>query len=105
MHETNDVAANVHNDFLLGEWPNVVNYRNAIVDDNNNLRGGAEDYLHEAAEANNPASGTFYAPGGVRLASLCVHEHWNDSTNKQYSRNISPTNKGIELVAHTASTV
>ncbi len=35
------------------------------------LQGGAEDYLHEAPEANTPASGTFYNPAhtGVRLAT------------------------------------
>jgi len=64
----------------------------------------AEDYLHEAAQANNPASGTFYDPAktGVRLTSLGVHEHWNNPTNKQYSRNLG-TGQGIELVALTAT--
>jgi hypothetical protein len=62
---------------------------------------GVDNYLHEAAQANNPPSGSFYDPGstGTRLASLGVHEHWNDSTNKQYSRNLDPANgTGIELV-------
>ena len=31
-----------------------------------------------------------------------MHEHWNDPTNKQYSRNLG-TGQGIELVALTAS--
>ena len=64
------------------------------------LEGGAEDYLHEAAEANNPASGTFYDPDndGNSLASLGVHEHWNNPTDKQYSRNLG-TGNGIELLA------
>ena len=89
-------------DFLLNEWPNVVN--NGSASPGNALQGGAEDYLHEAAQANNPASGTFYDPGktGVRLASLGVHEHWNNPTNKQYSRNLG-TGQGIELVALTAT--
>jgi hypothetical protein len=31
--------------------------------------------------------------------SLGVHEHWNDATDKQYSRNLDPINgTGIELV-------
>jgi hypothetical protein len=87
---------------VLNEWPNVVN--NGSASAGNALQGGAEDFLHEAAEAGNPASGTFYDPGrtGVRLASLGAHEHWNNPTNKQYSRNLG-TGQGIELVALTAA--
>jgi hypothetical protein len=58
----------------------------------------ADNYLHEAALADNPPSGTVYQPDGVRLQSLGVHEHWNNATNKQYSRNLSPDGKGIELL-------
>lgn len=62
---------------------------------------GADDYLHEAALAHNPPSGTFYDPdhatGTVRLASLGVHEHWNNATDRQYSRNLGKR-EGIELV-------
>jgi hypothetical protein len=60
---------------------------------------GAEDYLHEAAEANDPCSGVFYDPDGDGngLTSLGVHEHWNNATDKQYSRNLE-TGNGIELV-------
>jgi hypothetical protein len=83
-------------DFLLNEWPAVVNNGVGAA---NSLQGGAEDYLHEAAQADNPPSGTFYDPGssGLRLASLGVHEHWNNPIDKQYSRNLGGTN-GIELV-------
>ncbi len=67
-------------------------------------KGGVDDYLHEAALANKPPSGTFYDPdhsGNVnRLASLGVHEHWNNPKDKKYSRNLG-TGKGIELVAIT----
>jgi len=63
---------------------------------------GADDYLHEAAQADNPPSGTFYdsdhAVATVRMASLGVHEHWNNSSSKQYSRNLG-TGYGIELVS------
>jgi hypothetical protein len=60
--------------------------------------GNVDNYLHEAAQANNPPSGTFYAPNkdGIRLSSLGVHEHWNNSTDKQYTRNLK-TGNGIEL--------
>lgn len=65
---------------------------------------GVDDFLHEAAQADNPPSGTFYDPdhsGNVkRLASLGVHEHWNNPKDKKYSRNLGAS-KGIELVAVT----
>jgi len=65
---------------------------------------GVDDFLHEAALADNPPSGTFYDPdhsGNVkRLASLGVHEHWNNPKDKRYSRNLGK-GKGIELVAIT----
>jgi hypothetical protein len=63
---------------------------------------GTDDYLHEAALAHKPPSGTFYDPdhqGDVqRLDSLGVHEHWNNARDKQYSRNLG-RDRGIELVA------
>jgi hypothetical protein len=62
----------------------------------------ADDYLREAAQAHSPPSGTFYDPDHAtpvkRLASLGVHEHWNNPQKKQYSRNLG-TGPGIELVA------
>ena len=58
-----------------------------------------DHYLHEAALADNPPSGTVYKPDGVRLGSLGVHEHWNNPIDKQYSRNLSTNGTGIELVA------
>jgi hypothetical protein len=62
---------------------------------------GADDYLHEAALADNPPSGTFYDPdhatNTTRLASLGVHEHWNNARDKQYSKNLGK-GEGIELV-------
>jgi hypothetical protein len=67
-----------------------------------NLYRGVDDYMHEAALANDPCSGTVYgydtngAPSP--FPSLGVHEHWNDSTHKQYTRNLGDGN-GIELIA------
>ena len=79
-------------DFLYAEY------------DSHPRRPGVDDYLHEAALANNPPSGTFYDPdhfGNVeRLSSLGVHEHWNNPKDKQYSRNLGRA-LGIELVAIT----
>jgi hypothetical protein len=58
----------------------------------------ADAYMHEAALANNPPSGTIYMQDGKRVQSLGVHEHWNNAKDKQYSRNLDSKNgKGIEL--------
>jgi uncharacterized protein (DUF362 family) len=83
-------------DFLLEEWPDVVNDGRGVA---GSLQGGAEDYLHEAAQADGPPSGTFYDPesDGLGMASLGVHEHWNNATDKQYTRNLG-TGDGIELI-------
>ena len=61
--------------------------------------GNVDNYLHEAAMAHDPASGTVYDPegDGVALASLGVHEHWNNPIDKQYSGNLGAAG-GIELV-------
>jgi hypothetical protein len=76
-------------DFLWAEWKDYPHM------------SGADDYLHEAALADHPPSGIFYDPDHVtksnRLASLGVHEHWNNLQDKQYSRN-QGKGEGIELV-------
>ena len=104
-HRTRVAIDSVCYDFLLAEWPNVVNSGDSS-DSSGLLQGGAEDYLYEAAQANNPPSGTFYDPGktGTRLASLGVHEHWDSPATRNYSRNLDPVNgTGIELVQLTAT--
>ena len=80
-------------DFLRCE-PTVI----YVADDND--YSIADDYMHEAALANDPCSGTFYDPelDGSRLESLGTHEHWNNVTDKQYSRNLG-TGDGIELIS------
>lgn len=67
-----------------------------------NVRGFVDNYLHEAALAAKPPSGTVYDPekDGTPLGSLGVHEHWNNPTDKQYSRNLK-RGDGIELLALT----
>jgi hypothetical protein len=64
------------------------------------IRGDIDNYLHEAALADDPCSGTFYDPegDGTRLASLGVHEHWNNVQDKQYSCNLG-RGEGIDLIA------
>jgi hypothetical protein len=60
---------------------------------------GVDNYLHEAAQAGDPPSGSFYDPAstGSRLASLGVHEHWNNAVDKRYARNLGGS-EGIELI-------
>jgi hypothetical protein len=83
-------------DFLYGEFGVALGY-----EDDGYYQAGrnCDRYLHEAALADNPPSGTVYRPDGIRLGSLGVHEHWNNLTDKQYSRNLSTNGTGIELVA------
>ncbi len=73
-------------DFLTSEWPDLVDTANA------------DNYLREAALANDPPSKTFYNPGrdGIRCRSLGVFEHWNNGTDKKYSGNLGKAH-GIEL--------
>jgi len=73
-------------DFLISEWPDLPDIVNA------------DNYLRESALANDPPSKTFYDPerDGVRCRSLGVHEHWNNGTDKKYSRNLGKEH-GIEL--------
>ena len=77
-------------DFLRAEWSGYPH------------KSGTDDYLHEAALAHDPPSGTFYDPNHAaptaRLGSLGVHEHWNNAREKRYSRNLG-AKEGIELVA------
>jgi hypothetical protein len=62
-------------------------------------RHTTENYLHEAARADAPDSHTRYCPDGdgYLLSSLGVHEHWDNATKRQYSRNRGD-GEGIELV-------
>lgn len=62
--------------------------------------GNVDNYLHEAALANDPPSGVFYDSegDGIKMKSLGVHEHWSDATKKSYSRNLNK-HMGIELVS------
>lgn len=79
-------------DFLMNEP--------AITSRNGSLRDNAtvENYLHEAGLVSAAPSGTTYTDSqGNAVNNLGVHEHWNNSTQKQYSRNLGKS-EGIELV-------
>jgi sugar lactone lactonase YvrE len=83
-------------DFMFNEWTAAVGDYSGYPQ-----RAGTEDYLHEAAKIPYPDSGATYDPNhdGSVTQSLGVHEHWNNATSKQYSRNLDPANgTGIELV-------
>jgi hypothetical protein len=61
---------------------------------------GVDDYLHQAADIKNWPEGIVYDPdnSGKPIPSLGVHEHWNNSADKQYSGNLGLPN-GITLVS------
>jgi len=65
-----------------------------------------DNFMHEAALLAAAPSGTKYNPhqdGKFEAKSLGVHEHWNNATERKYSRNLGKK-EGIELVALSAST-
>ncbi|OAV69778.1 hypothetical protein Barb6XT_00281 [Bacteroidales bacterium Barb6XT] len=74
-------------DFLTSEFPYMrdINY--------------SDMYLMEAALADQAPSGTIYDPegDGIPLKSLGTAEHWNNPSDKQYSRNLGK-GQGIELL-------
>ncbi|MDE6727268.1 MAG: DUF362 domain-containing protein [Oscillospiraceae bacterium] len=78
-------------DFLNNE-PSITNSNYAAADITN------ENYLHEAGLVFDSPSGTVYTDGnGHAVSNLGVHEHWNNSEHKLYSRNLGKS-EGIELV-------
>jgi len=73
-------------DILVNE-PATITYPDVLPKDST-----YQNYLHEAALADNPPSKTAY-----KLASLGVHDHWNNATEKKYGRNLG-FSEGIELI-------
>jgi len=61
---------------------------------------GTDDFLHQAADPENWPPDIEYDPenDGSVLGNLGVHEHWNNATDKQYSKNLGIGN-GIELIS------
>ncbi len=74
-------------DFALAEWPDAPDMLYS------------DHAMEEMALADNPPSGSVYDPerDGTILKSLGVTEHWNNSTDKKYSRNLGKK-EGIELI-------
>ena len=80
-------------DFLMNEP--------TVTENNGALRGDptVENYLHEAGLVGNAPSGTIYTDSqGHTVTNLGVHEHWCNSTEKLYSRNLGK-DEGIELIS------
>lgn len=79
-------------DFLRCEWPDAPDM------------AFSDQYLIEAALADNPPSKVKYDPqrSNVRISSLGAMEHWNNATEKKYSRNLGK-DKGIELVLRSVA--
>lgn len=78
-------------DFLNNE-PTITENNSAAKDITN------ENYLHEAGLVGKAPSGTIYTDGnGHTVTNLGVHEHWNNSKEKLYSRNLGK-DEGIELI-------
>ncbi len=75
-------------DFALSAWPDAPDMM------------FSDHAMEEMALANNPPSGSVYDPerDGTRLTSLGTTEHWNNPTDKKYSRNLYKNGKGIELI-------
>ena len=83
----------VCHDFLRTE------YNGSTVDESRPNWFGVDDYLQQAADSAFWPEGIIYDPDGdgILIPSLGVCEHWNDSLNKQYTRNLG-IGDGIELV-------
>lgn len=79
-------------DFLLAE------YENKDESEKYPYMQGVEDYILQAADPATWPSGITYDPenDGSPITSLGVYEHWNNATDKMYSRN-QGTGDGIEL--------
>ncbi|MGE5393232.1 MAG: DUF362 domain-containing protein [Candidatus Saccharibacteria bacterium] len=86
-------------DFLLAE------YANKSSNQKYPYMSGVDDYMIQAADPTKWAAGITYDPegDGTPISSLGVYEHWNNATDKQYSRNLKQGN-GIELTSYFSQT-
>lgn len=89
-------------DFLRNE----ASVGSSLWKDRPNFAQGVDDYLHQAADSDNWPEGIIYDPdnSGTPIGSLGTHEHWNNPSLKQYSRNMG-ADEGIELVSIPANLV
>ncbi len=82
-------------DFLRTELDGTNKYTNKAFPN----YPGCDDYLQQAASEATWPAGIIYSPNGdgEKMASLGVHEHWNNPIDKKYTRNLG-TGSGIELI-------
>jgi hypothetical protein len=94
ISQDNVAIESVGYDFLQLEYTEAKHHNLSYVQ-----MEGVDDYLHQAADSTTWPTGLIYDPeeDGTPIPSLGVHEHWNDSINKQYSRDLSG-DYGIEMV-------
>ncbi len=85
-------------DFLRTEYDKDSRYPYPVMP-------AVDDYLHQAADKSEWPEGITYDPegDGTPIPSLGVHEHWNNATDMQYTRDLG-TGEGIELVKLMPST-
>ena len=92
-------------DFLYTEYKD---YPSAHGNVNFPLVAGVQDYIFQAADPANWPAAIKYDPNSAShtspVGSLGVQEHWNNKTDKQYSRNLG-LNSGIELISVPSSLV
>ena len=81
-------------DFLFAEFGGELGFSGAPQFKKGSSRN-CDNYLKEAAKGRNAKFGD-YRPNGVKTGSLGVFEHWNNASDKQYSRNLGKKT-GIEL--------
>lgn len=82
-------------DFLYAEFGNELGFSGAPQFPKGSSRN-CDNYLKEAAKGKNDRLGD-YRPNGIKTGSLGVFEHWNNSRDRQYSRNLGKS-EGIELI-------
>lgn len=82
-------------DFLYSEFGENLGFSGAPQFPKGSVTN-CDNYLKEAAKGNNEQFGN-YRPNGLETGSLGVFEHWNNPTDKQYSRNLG-RKEGIELI-------
>ena len=81
-------------DFLFAEFGGELGFSGAPQFKKGSSQN-CDNYLKEAAKGWNAKFGD-YRPNGIKTGSLGVFEHWNNSCDKQYSRNLGKDD-GIEL--------
>jgi hypothetical protein len=94
ISQDNVAIESVGYDFLQLEYTEAKHPGRAYIQ-----MDGVDDYLRQAADSTCWPTDFIYDPenDGSPIPSLGVHEHWNDSINKQYSRDLGG-GYGIELI-------